>query len=507
MPQGLLPFKYEAEKSRSGMTALAGLPTYVELASVCGLQASIARHVGVRRGAQGWSDTQVLMSLILLNLAGGDCVDDLSLLHGDPGFAELMYRVETHGMQRRERRALLRRFRKERTTAMPSPSSVFRYLSAFHDPNGDVDRQPHKAFIPAASEHLRGLARVNADVVAFVQKQRPHKHATLDQDATLVETHKTQALFSYKHFRAYQPLNTYWAEHDLMLHSEFRDGNVPAGFEQLRVLGDALALLPDDVETVSLRSDSAGYQIELLKYCAEGKNARFGRIEFAVSADVNAEFRRAALAADVIWKPLCDEAGRANEDEQEHAEVAFVPTWIGNGRKAAPEYRFVAIREPLRQLDLPHITAPTLPFPTQEFGTAGRYKLFGLVTNRLTMPGDALIRWHRERCGMNEKAHAVMKDDLAGGKMPSALFGVNAAWWTIMIIAMNLNTAMKRLVLGAEWATKRMKAIRINLIALPGHLITHARQLVVRLATGHRSNELLIRVRQGILALAAVPSG
>jgi hypothetical protein len=28
--------------------------------------------------------------------------------------------------------------------------------------------------------------------------------------------------------------------------------------------------------------------------------------------------------------------------------------------------------------------------------------------------------------------------------MPSALFGVNAAWWAIMIIAMNLNTTMKR---------------------------------------------------------------
>jgi hypothetical protein len=44
--QGVLPFKYEAEKNRSGMTALAGLPTYLELASVCGLQASIDRHLG-----------------------------------------------------------------------------------------------------------------------------------------------------------------------------------------------------------------------------------------------------------------------------------------------------------------------------------------------------------------------------------------------------------------------------------------------------------------------------
>jgi hypothetical protein len=139
MAQGVLPFNYEAEKNRSGMTALAGLPTFLDLASVCGLQASIDRHVGVRRGMQGWSDPQVVMSLILLNLAGGDCVDDLSMLQGDPGFAELMYRVETHGMARRERRALLRRFRKERTTATPSPSSVFRYLSAFHDPQGGLD--------------------------------------------------------------------------------------------------------------------------------------------------------------------------------------------------------------------------------------------------------------------------------------------------------------------------------------------------------------------------------
>jgi hypothetical protein len=53
--------------------------------------------------------------------------------------------------------------------------------------------------------------------------------------------------------------------------------------------------------------------------------------------------------------------------------------------------------------DLPHIKAPTLPFPTQEFGNAGRFALFGVVTNRLTMPGDALIRWHRECCGMSEK--------------------------------------------------------------------------------------------------------
>jgi hypothetical protein len=518
MAQGVLPFKYEAEESRSGMTALAGLPTYLDLAAVCGLSESIEKHVGVRTGSQGWSDAQVVMAIILLNLAGGDCVDDLSLLQSDPGFVEVMRRIQTHGMPRQQRRALLRRLRKEASRAVPSPSSVFRYLAEFHNAPEEEKRKPHTAFIPASNEYLRGLSRVNADLIAFLQKRAPQKHATLDQDATLVEASKAEALFCYKKFRAYQPLNTYWAEHGIMVHSEFRDGNVPAGFEQLRVLQDALALLPEGVETVSLRSDSAGYQIELLKYCAEGRNDRFGVIKFAVSADVNAEFRNAALAADVEWKQLLHKKVRKKADGticeefedigQEYAEVAFVPTWIACGRKDAPEYRFLAIREPLQQLDLlPIQEQPQLPFQTVEFHDRGRCKFFGVVTNRLKMPGDELIRWHRERCGNSEKAHSVMKDDFAGGQFPSADFGENAAWWTMMILAMNLNIIMQRLVLGGMWIGRRMKAIRSHLITLPGQVMYHARQLIVRLGAGHPSNSLLLRVRQGILALAAVPSG
>ena len=101
-------------------------------------------------------------------------------------------------------------------------------------------------------------------------------------DATLVETRKQEALYSYKKYRAYQPLITYWSEAELIVHSEFRDGNVPAGHQQLRVLIEALGRLPAGVEKVMLRSDTAGYQRELLRYCAEGRDERFGVIEFAV---------------------------------------------------------------------------------------------------------------------------------------------------------------------------------------------------------------------------------
>ena len=39
-------------------------------------------------------------------------------------------------------------------------------------------------------------------------------------DATLAQQ---QALYSYKKYKA-QPLTTYWAEAELIVHSEFRDG-------------------------------------------------------------------------------------------------------------------------------------------------------------------------------------------------------------------------------------------------------------------------------------------
>lgn len=79
-------------------------------------------------------------------------------------------------------------------------------------------------------------------------------------DATLAESNKESAKYCYKGFKAYQPLNTWWAEHELIVHTEFRAGNIPAGFEQLRVFEEALSILPEGVRKLRLRSDTAGYQ-------------------------------------------------------------------------------------------------------------------------------------------------------------------------------------------------------------------------------------------------------
>jgi hypothetical protein len=402
MAQGVLPFKYENEEQKAEMTGFGGLPLYLDLAHVMGLSKSVEKNLGIRRNSQGWSDGEIVLSLILLNLSGGDCVEDLNRLERDDGFCRILERTQTHGMSRRERRALSGRWRKGKRRSVPSPSSIFRYLSAFTNPEQDESREIGKAFIPDC-KRLEGFSKVNGDFLSFVQKNNPEKIATLDMDATLVETTKSEALFCYKGFRSYQPLNTWWAEQGVVVHTEFRDGNVPAGFDQLRVLTEALKCLPEGVEQVRVRSDTAGYQHDLLKYCDTGENERFGKIE-------------------MDWD------------------------------------------------------------------------------------GEELIRWSYKRCGKSEEAHSVMKDDLAGGKLPSDDFGSNAAWWWIMILSLNLNAAMKRLVLGQSWIPRRMKAIRFHLINLPARIMTRSPQLLVPISN-ESYFEWFVALRERISALGFVSSG
>jgi len=500
MPQGALPYKYEEEKRSAGLTALAGLPVYLDLASVLGLGDHLRAHLHVK--VRGWTDEQIVTSLVLLNLAGGDSVDDMRILARDDGFSTVLGRVETKGLTRRQRRAQERRWKKECHGSVPSPSAVFRYLEAFHDPGEEKTRVKGTASIPAPNEHLMGLVRVNRDFVASVQRCRPKTAATLDCDATLVETQKEDALFSYKGYKAYQPFNVWWAEQQLVLHSEFRDGNVPAGYEQRRVFTEALDMLPEGVTKVYLRSDTAGYQHDLLKYCEKGNNPRFGRIEFAIGADVTREFRKAVMEAE-DWKPVMK--GEMRETGKEWAEVCFVPNEIAFTRNA-PVYRYIATRELLAQPELPGMEGQVaLPFPTLTMEKK-RYKIFGIVTNR-DLDGSELVNWLHDRCGKSEEAHSVMKEDLAGGKLPSAHFGENAAWWGIMILAFNLNSAMKQLALGESWVSRRMKAVRFSLINLPGRVLTHARELAIRLVKGHPSLEVLLAARQRIMELSHAPSG
>ena len=496
LSQGLLPFEYGADRSESGLTNLAGAGAYLDLIEGTGLGEAIDGEVGVRRDGQGWTDQQVVRSLILLGLAGGECVEDVRMLEEDAGLGRLLRRLEERG-GRRQRREQRRRWRRKKTRTVPSPSSARRYLEEFHDPAQEAQRERGRAWIPTPGAGLRGLARANARLLAFTQKARPRPTATLDVDATLIQSDKREALYCYEKYPAFQPLSVWWSEQELLVYTEFRDGNVPAGFEKLRVVKEALEHLPRGVERVRLRADTAGYQHDLLGYCDRGESERFGRIGRVVGGAMRGRFKPAlAEVAEEDWHDF------PGVTDQQWAEVCFVPNELARS-KTGREYRYLAVRSPLRQRVLPGLEdeteEPNCPVVEAE---GERYKVRGLVTN-LTWDGRAVIEWYRQRCGKGEEVHAVMKEDLAGGTLPSALFGANAAWWWIMLLALNLHQMMKHLVLGGPWVRRRLKAIRFHLLCLPARVVKRSRQLLIRLGRGYGSLALLIQARRRIYDLAA----
>src|ERR1700684_4561194 len=103
--QGVLGFQYESESSNACLTSLAGLPLYRDLIHASGLGAAIRGQVHVS-GARGWLDIQMVLAVIFLNLAGGDCVEDLERLEADTGFVALLGAIERDLLSRAERRSL-----------------------------------------------------------------------------------------------------------------------------------------------------------------------------------------------------------------------------------------------------------------------------------------------------------------------------------------------------------------------------------------------------------------
>ncbi|NIM18295.1 MAG: transposase [Candidatus Aminicenantes bacterium] len=528
MAQGVLPFKYVESKKSQSMTNFSGLLAYVELLHRMGFFELVSRYVRVHGGDQGWLDSQILLHLLLLHLSGGDCPEDIERLESDKGLCKALKQLEKRLLGVKSAKEIDRRFRgrKGRQRCFASPNAIRNYMERFHNEKGEEDRVLGEAYIPVSNEYLEGLSWLNSEFLSFMQlninsgqeTETETETETLDGDATLVASEKSEALYCYKKFPGYQPLNIFWHEQGMVVHSEFRDGNVPAGHEIKRVFCESLDRLPQGVKKVRFRGDSAAYQYELLDFCELGDHKRFGRIEFVISCDICDSFKKSVVRiGDEEWKPIYRHLGNGIKikTNQQWSEVAYV------GSLKSPDYRYIVIREPIahqRSLPLPGIgdgdgdeyqseSQRSLPFPNYEDPTNGvRYELSGLVTN-MGWDGEELIHWSRKRCGNSEHAHSVMKSDLGGGKLPSGKFGANACWWQVMVLALNLHEMFKRLCLSPEWHNRRLKSLRYWFIYVVGRVEKWGRQLQVILDKSQKAFEMYINARKRIASLISLPGG
>jgi len=452
-------WQIDAEKLDEGVTAYGGLPMVIETWYGLGMHKACERHVKLRERQKGLSDAQWAEVTTMLLMAGGRSVDDVESLKADTGLNRLWSII-----------------------GQASPRSLLNYLHRFHDPEQAAARQG-KARIGRESKELKGLGKVNTKLIGHIQHQAPEEVATIDIDASVHESHKKEALWTYEGVRGYQPVIAYWAEQGLILTDQFRDGNVPAAMGNRGVVRQALAALPDGVKERYVRGDSALYEQKLLRELdTEG-------IGFGISADVTKELREAMRALpEAAWKPYVKTRSSKPDQstDKQWAEVPFVPEERSPKKDARP-FRYVGIRIPREEADL----------------FEGPYMYFAVVSNRWEMDGNALLNWQRQRCGTVEWAHDVLKNDFAARVLPSGRFGANAAWYRFNVLAFNLKVAMTKIGL-PDFVRARPHTFRMRLLQVAGRVISHSRRLSMRMgAHGEAPRDLLCGYERDLaLALA-----
>ena len=311
MAQTRLPFELDQRVETAALTAHGGVPLLIEAFRTSGAAAVVDTNVVIKRRKRGLTPSELVEGLFGLWAAGGERCEDLAPLREDAALALVL----GHGL--------------------PAPQTARDVLDAF-DQAAPPLWQGERCQVPGEGERLQGLAKANRRLIAFLQERRPQAVATLDVDATILESQKRSALPTYDGRTGYPPVVALWAEQDVILADEFRDGNVPAASGNRRIVEQALAALPAGVDAIRLRADSALYEQTLLRWLeARG-------IGYAISADMSPELAAAIRALPAsAWRPESEDAHAVRH----WAEVAYVPSdgVSGKGRPEPPRYLTVRI--------------------------------------------------------------------------------------------------------------------------------------------------------------------
>lgn len=469
------PFAIDPKPLEGSHTARAGaaLATRIfrnmKLPAAC--EANLPKH---RRTRNGLSPAQYVETACTAMLLGIERLEDIDVLRKDESLIRVL------GYQ------------------PPSARSTRDFLEKFHD--ADLIREAREgaeqqnliAFIPEGNEMLQGLQRVlesSARKCAEHGQPKP-THATIDTDATVVESWKRSATFAYTGVKGYQPVVSLWAEGDAVLAVEFRDGNVPARYRPLSAVKEAFQALPSWVKTFAFRGDSACYEGDLLGWLRneQREEGPQGRIEFAVSAVMSQELLACSRKVkEAQWTTFKIED---NGGLRQWADLDFVPSESYEKKDSKP-LRFIGIRIAKPQGEL--------------FDNGTQYKHFAVCTNR-DIPAQKLIEWHRAKAGTIEHVHDELKNGLAAAAMPSQHFGVNAAWFLLNCIAYNQASALRAEAPNPDLRTARIKRLRFHYFATSGRIVRDRRKITLRLAAPSQWIAHLIKLFERF-ALRTVSTG
>jgi hypothetical protein len=353
-----------------------------------------------------------------------------------------------------------------------------------------------------------GLATVTARMLTRLPAARREAllaTVTIDLDTTDVEVYgrrKQGIAYNYQGQRCGRPHVATWAEIGVALGLDLLAGNQDPRPGAPGLLRRALRALPEGVGQVKLRADGGYFAVDL------AIAAYRAGITFAIGA------KRIAP----LWRTLAgvDEADWVDAIDMLGAQVAvadYRPAWW-------PLHTRLLIRRVRRDSD--QISADprarrrrTLhpaqrALPLAELACADAVYSYSFILTNLDVStpakAAAVEHWYRHRTEI-ENTFRDAKHGAALRHLPSGYAQVNQAWTWGALIATSLAGWLHQLTaipdpggellgLGIRDGKAMITTLRHRLIAVPGRLIHHAGQLILRLPPGHQLlTEVLTRLR------------
>lgn len=410
--------RLKVTRSKERLSNRIGLPLIEEIIIQLKLRVLIDRLFPKGGSNRAIKASDYITTLMYMHMDGAVHLEDVNHLHSDEAFQEMLKEMK-----------------------LPTSDAI-----------GDWLRRVGSK----ETENLLWL--VMQRILAVVDKPG----SILDIDATIIESEKADAQKTYKGNYGYQPLLGIIAENSMVVGSDFREGNISPQSKLVEFIESCRRNYSQQIKII--RSDSAGWQKEVVDYCNNEEN----KLGFTITTDQSTSVMEAVYSIpEEDWTDVVSEDGI-----KESYQIAQTEYCFGSKKR---KVRLVVKRELLKkQIDL-----------------FSNYRYWIIATNLKEEEYDnyQVVKLHQGRGGM-EKKIGELKHQINLSHLPCGQFNANCLYFTIGLLAYNLLQLLKLIGLPEEYHNKTVRSLRYHLLKLAGKLVYHARYIILQIAAPIKNVQL-----------------
>ena len=433
MAQTVLNFSIASTDER--LTSQSGEIVFGEYLKAIGIDKLCDRYLPQPKSNRGYAPFNFIQPLILMMHGGGHSLDNLRMVHADKAMQEVL-----------------------NINNVPTADSTGKWLKR-HGLIGVYGIEDMNKVLLK-----RYLKRINEPLV-------------LDMDASVIESHKSIAEYTYKMFPGFTPMIGH-INGGYIIHNEFRTGNIAPADHNLSFVKRCEEQLPRATKLQYLRADSASYQAKLFNYCQDN----------GITYTIGAHLDRSVLNSikDIEqWETMRSHDGKTHHVKEEVAELIHTMQHTNHA------FRLIVVKK--TTTPILHGFEDILSEEELLAYASERYHVIATNADEEEMSAQDAVMFYRKRGDTSENRIKELKNGFNLKYLPTSDFTGNAFYFQIGVLAYNLFVMFKE-TLQKSWQHHTIETLRYKLYNIAGKVIIHARQTILKV--NKQFIELLESIRQ-----------